>query len=129
MKNEFQTKFEWILSAVAALILLQTLFFQFSGAEESIYIFTQVGMEPWGRYASGVAELIAGVLLLIPRFRHFGAALALGVISGAIFFHLTSLGIEVMDDGGQLFIMAVIVFVFSAILLWLNRTKLISLIP
>lgn len=129
MKNEFQTKFEWILSAVEALILLQTLFFKFSGAEESIYIFTQVGMEPWGRYASGVAELIAGVLLLIPRSRHLGAALALGVISGALFFHLTSLGIEVMGDGGQLFIMAVIVFLLSAILLWLNRAKLLSLLP
>ncbi len=129
MKTEFQTKFEWILSAVTALILLQTLFFKFSGAEESVYIFTQVGMEPWGRYASGVVELLSGVLLLIPRFRHLGAALALGVISGALFFHLTSLGIEVMNDGGQLFIMALIVFLFSALLLWLNRTKLISLIP
>lgn len=128
MKTDFQNKFEWILSGVAALILLQTLFFKFTGAKESIYIFSEVGMEPWGRYASGIAELVAGVLLLIPRYRHFGAAIAAGVISGALFFHLTSLGIEVLGDGGQLFVMALIVFVFSAILLFLNRTKFLNLI-
>src|SRR6478672_1098039 len=92
----------WILRGIAAAILLQTLFFKFSGAEESIYIFTTVGMEPWGRIGSGVAELIAAVLLLVPGTVIYGAVLSLGVISGAIFFHLTKLGIRLtaVDDNG-----------------------------
>ncbi len=88
--------FSWFLQLLAAIILLQTLYFKFTGAEESVYIFEAVGMEPWGRYGSGIVELIAGVLLLIPRTAWIGAALAIGVISGALFFHLTTLGIEVM---------------------------------
>ncbi|MEX0360890.1 MAG: DoxX family membrane protein [Allomuricauda sp.] len=107
----------WILRLAAALILLQTLFFKFTGAPESIYIFEQVGMEPWGRYGSGVVELIASVLLLWPRTVGLGALVGIGVISGAIFFHLTSLGIEVQGDGGILFYLAVIVFLCCAILL------------
>lgn len=101
----------WVLRAVAALIMLQSLFFKFSGAEESIYIFTTVGMEPVGRYGSGITELIASILLLIPSLSWLGALLGVGVISGAIFFHLTKLGIEVQGDGGYLFFLAVVVFV------------------
>src|SRR3954471_8048370 len=86
----------WTLRLLAAGILLQTLFFKFSGAPESIYIFTKVGMEPFGRYGSGVAELIAAILLLTPRTVSLGAALTMGVLAGAIVFHLTVLGIEVM---------------------------------
>ncbi|MDA0194593.1 MAG: DoxX family protein [Bacteroidetes bacterium] len=104
------------LRVITAVILLQTLFFKFSGAEESIYIFTAVGMEPWGRFGSGIAELIAGVLLLLPKHYHIGALLSLGVISGAIFFHLTILGIEVQGDGGYLFFLALTVFISSLIL-------------
>lgn len=107
----------WILRLAAAIILLQTLFFKFTGAPESIYIFEQVGMEPWGRYGSGVVELIASVLLLWPRTVGLGALMGIGVISGAIFFHLTSLGIEVQGDGGLLFYLAVIVFLCCAVLL------------
>ncbi|MDX5321392.1 MAG: DoxX family protein [Bacteroidota bacterium] len=109
--------FSWILGILAALILLQTLYFKFSGAEESIYIFTRVGMEPWGRFGSGIAELIAGILLLLPKTRAYGALIGLGVISGALFFHLTSLGIEVLGDGGMLFLCALIVFVSCLVLL------------
>src|SRR5690349_23901197 len=93
----------WLLQIVAAAIMLQTLFFKFSGAEESVYIFSTLGMEPWGRIGSGVVELIASVLILIPRTTFFGAVLGLGVMSGALFFHLTKLGIEVQGDHGQLF--------------------------
>lgn len=107
---------------IAAIILLQTLYFKFTGAEESIYIFTTVGMEPWGRIGSGIAELIASILILMPRTAWLGALMSLGVISGAIFFHLTILGIEVQGDGGYLFILALIVFVCSAIALWIHRT-------
>ncbi|MTI40172.1 DoxX family membrane protein [Fulvivirga lutimaris] len=106
---------------ITAIIFLQTLYFKFTGAEESIYIFTTVGMEPWGRVGSGVAELIASILILVPRTAWLGALMSLGVISGAIFFHLTVLGIEVQGDGGYLFILALVVFICSAITLWIHR--------
>jgi len=122
------TKSEWVVSwicrIVAAVILGQTLFFKFTGAEESVYIFTKVGLEPWGRYGSGVAELIAATLLLTPRFAWAGALLALGVISGALVSHLTVLGIVVKDDRGLLFGLAVTVFMTSAITAFLHRQQI-----
>jgi putative oxidoreductase len=117
-------KASWLLQITAAVILLQTLFFKFSGAEESVYIFSSVGAEPWGRYASGVIELIAAILLLVPGYAPFGALLALGVISGAIVTHLTILGIEVKGDGGLLFGLAVTVFVCSLAILAIRRREL-----
>ena len=115
---------EWVLSIVAAFILLQTLFFKFTGADESIHIFTQVGMEPVGRIGSGIVELIAGISLLIPKVRVYGAILSFGVISGAIFFHLTVLGIEVKGDGGLLFYYALVVFFSSLIVLFFRRKEI-----
>ena len=114
----------WILQMIAALILFQTLFFKFTGAEESRYIFQTLGIEPWGRIASGVAELVAVILLLVPRTVTVGAILSLGVISGAIVSHLTKLGIVVKDDGGLLFILALMVFASSAIILVLRRRQI-----
>jgi uncharacterized membrane protein YphA (DoxX/SURF4 family) len=114
----------WLLQLVAAGILLQTLFFKFTGASESVYIFSTLGAEPWGRIGSGIVELIASILLLIPATTTIGAALALGVISGAIVSHLTILGIEVQGDGGLLFILALIVFVASAAILVLRRAEI-----
>jgi hypothetical protein len=116
----------WTLRGIAAIILLQTLFFKFTGAKESVYIFTTLGMEPWGRIGSGVAELIASVFLLLPQTVVFGAVLSLGVISGAIFFHLTKLGIALplVDDHGELFALAVVVFVCSAVVLIMHRDEL-----
>src|SRR6266513_3986628 len=93
----------WISRVAAAVILLQTLFFKFTAAPESVYIFTKVGLEPWGRIGSGITELIAAILILIPATTWLGAALALAVMAGAIFSHLTVVGIVVMDDGGLLF--------------------------
>src|SRR5947207_15693441 len=94
----------WTLRIIAAVILLQTLFFKFTGARESVYIFSTLGAEPWGRIGSGVVELIAAVLLLTPRTAVYGAGLSLAVISGAIFSHLTKLGIALpaVDDHGEL---------------------------
>ena len=109
---------------IVAIILLQTLFFKFSGAPESVYIFETVGQEPWGRYGSGVAELIAAVLLFVPALVPVGAVMALGVISGAIFFHLTKLGIVVQDDGGLLFGLALVVWAGSAFVAWVHRKDL-----
>lgn len=114
----------WICRIAAAIILLQTLFFKFTAAPESVYIFTKVGAEPWGRIGSGVVELFAAVLLLTPRFVWLGAFLALGVMAGAIVSHLTILGIEVQGDKGLLFILAVAVFVASTVALFLHRTQI-----
>ena len=117
----------WILRLVAAVILLQTLYFKFSAAPESIYIFSKLGMEPWGRIGTGILELIAGTLLLIPATTLFGALLATGLMTGAIFFHITKLGIIVQDDGGQLFIYALLVFVSSIALIIIYRNDLFAI--
>ena len=118
----------WILQLIVAAILFQTLFFKFTGAEESRYIFTRLGLEPWGRIGSGVVELIAVILLLIPKTTTLGALLSLGVIIGAIVSHVTKLGIVVKDDGGLLFGLAVTVFVCSALVLVLRRRELVKLL-
>jgi uncharacterized membrane protein YphA (DoxX/SURF4 family) len=118
----------WILRLIAAVILLQTLFFKFSASAESVYIFSTVGMEPWGRIGSGVVELIAAILILVPATTGIGALVGLGVMSGALFFHITRLGLVVMNDHGQLFIYALLVFISCLILVWLNRKRLASLL-
>ncbi len=116
----------WGLRIIAAVILLQTLFFKFTGAKESVYIFSTLGLEPWGRIGSGIAELIASVLILAPPTVAYGALLSLAVISGAIVSHLTKLGITLpaVDDHGELFALAVVVFVCSFIVLALHRQEL-----
>lgn len=119
----------WILRLTVAAILFQTLFFKFTGATESVYIFSKLGVEPWGRIGSGVIEVIAVVLLLIPSTVTIGAILSLGVVSGAIMSHLTKLGIVVIDsdgssDGGLLFALALIVFAGSVIILLIHRTEI-----
>jgi len=106
---------------IIAIILLQTLWFKFSAHPDSVYIFTQVGLEPYGRIGIGILELIASILILIPRTSWLGAALVLGIIGGAIMMHLTQLGIEVNRDSGQLFYMALVVFILSAIVLYYYR--------
>jgi len=113
----------WALQLVAAGILVQTLFFKFTAAPESVYIFSMLGLEPVGRIASGIAELFASILLLTPWTATLGAVLSLGVMSGAIVSHLTVLGIEVQGDGGLLFALAIIVFVSSAIVLFIRRAE------
>lgn len=122
--SKTQTIVSWVLQVVVAAILFQTLFFKFTGAEESVYIFTKVGAEPVGRYASGVAELIAVVLLLTPKTITLGAALSAGVITGAIGAHLTKLGIVVQNDGGLLFALALVVFVGSLGILGIRRRQI-----
>jgi putative oxidoreductase len=119
-----RTAVDWACRLVAAAILFQTLFFKFTAAPESVHIFTTLGIERWGRIASGVAELVACVLLIVPRTGALGALLALGVMSGAILSHLTRLGIVVLDDGGLLFALALVVFACSATVLGLERASL-----
>jgi putative oxidoreductase len=114
----------WMLQLLAAGILLQTLFFKFTGAEESVYIFSTLGIEPWGRIGTGIAELVAALLLLTPRTAPAGAVLAMGLMTGAMFSHLTVLGIVVKGDGGLLFGLAVTVFVASALVLVIRRGQI-----
>ncbi len=116
----------WVLQVVVAVILLQTLFFKFTGAPESVYIFSKLGAEPWGRIASGIFELVAAALLLFPRTAAVGALLSLGVISGAIFSHLTKLGAALTEvgDRGELFALALVVFVGSTLVLFIRRREL-----
>ena len=122
-----QTILLWSLKILAAAIMLQTLYFKFTGAEESIYIFSTLGIEPWGRIGSGVVELIASILLFVPGKAVYGAVLGAGVMSGAIFSHLTTLGLVVKDDGGQLFIYALLVFISCAVIVFFNRQQLFDL--
>ena len=114
----------WLLRGVAAAILLQTLFFKFTAAPESVHIFTTLGLEPWGRIGSGVVELVASLLLFVPRLTWLGAGLALGTMCGALMSHLTRLGIVVQGDGGLLFGLAVVVAVSCCALLWLHRKSI-----
>lgn len=111
----------WAVRLVAAIILLQTLYFKFLGQPESVYIFSKLGVEPWGRIGSGIVELIASVLILIPRTSWIGAGLGLGVMAGAILSHLTILGIEVQGDGGYLFFLALAVAASCVTILRLTR--------
>jgi hypothetical protein len=118
----------WTLRVIVAVILLQTLFFKFSGARESVYIFTALGAEPWGRIGSGIVELIASALLLWPRTAAYGAVLAAATMGGAIMSHVTVLGIALpaVGDHGELFALALIVLFCSLGVLYLHRTTFIS---
>lgn len=112
-----------LLRIIVAIILIQTLRFKFTAHPDSVYIFSKVGIEPYGRIGTGIVELIAGILLLIPKTVWIGATMTLGIIGGAILMHLTKIGIEVNGDGGVLFITAIITFILSAIILWTRRKE------
>jgi len=118
----------WILKLLAAVIMLQTLFYKFSASPESVYIFSTIGMEPWGRIGTGVMELIASVLILIPKTTSIGAVLGIGLMSGALFFHITRLGFVVQDDGGQLFIYALLVLISCIALVVIYRRDIFQLL-
>lgn len=110
-----------LLRIVVAAILIQTLRFKFTAHSDSVYIFTKVGLEPTGRILIGVLELISAILLLIPKTVWIGALLTLGIIGGAIFMHLTQLGVEINNDGGLLFITALVTFILSTVILYQSR--------
>ena len=125
MKNPI---FIWVIKLIAVIILLQTLYFKFTAAEESVYIFSTLGAEPYGRIGSGIIELIASILILIPRTTLLGALIGLGTMFGAITSHLFILGIEVKNDGGTLFVLATITFLCCAILVIQNKNKIPDLL-
>lgn len=118
----------WIPRIIAAVIMLQTLYFKFTASPESVYIFSTLQIEPWGRIGTGVMELIASVLIIMPRTTAFGALIGLGLMGGALFFHLTKLGIEVQNDSGLLFIYALLVFISCLILVIAFRNQLLHFI-
>lgn len=113
----------WVFQLLVATILLQTLYFKFTGAPESRFIFTQMGIEPWGRIGTGIVELIASGMILHRRLAFLGGLLAAGLMAGAIGSHLTVLGIAVQNDGGLLFTLAVTAFGGAAIVVWLRRAQ------
>ena len=117
-------KYILVIRIIIAVILIQTLRFKFTAHPDSVYIFTQSGMEPYGRICIGVLELIAGVLLLIPKTIWVGASTTIGLMVGAIFMHLTKIGIIVNNDNGVLFITAVLTLVLSAIVLYSYRSDI-----
>ena len=125
MKNPI---FIWIVKLIAVVILVQTLYFKFTGAEESVYIFQTLGVEPLGRIGSGVVELIASILILIPRTTLLGALMAMGTMVGAIFSHIFVLGIIVKDDGGTLFTLAIITLICCLILVYNQKNKIPDLL-
>lgn len=138
--NKFIKAIPWVLAAfIAFAVFIPSLFFKFSAAAESVHIFEVVGewlgmsfFEPYGRIAIGAAELVASLLLLIPATQVFGAILGLGIMSGAITFHLFSpLGITVrwMENGapqedGSLFFLAVLTFISCIVIIWMRRDRL-----
>ncbi|MEO6582673.1 MAG: DoxX family protein [Ferruginibacter sp.] len=122
MSANIKTILTWFLKLLAAFIMLQTLFYKFTASDESVYIFTALGMEPWGRIGTGVMELIASILILYPKTTGIGAIMGIGLMSGALFFHITKLGFEVQNDGGLLFIYASLVFI-SCLVLAINYRK------
>lgn len=119
----FKIIISWLLRVAAAVILLQTLYFKFTGHPESVELFTKLGVEPWGRVGTGIIELITGILLLIPSTAFIGAALGIGLMSGAVLSHIAVIGIESKGDGGQLFILAIIVFICCFITALLHKQQ------
>jgi uncharacterized membrane protein YphA (DoxX/SURF4 family) len=121
--------FIWICRIIASIIMLQTLYFKFTAAPESIYIFSTLGIEPWGRIGTGIIELIAGILILFPTTSWMGAGLGLGTMMSAIISHIFILGIDVQNDKGQLFFMALVTAICCTIILYVNKKIIQSLIP
>lgn len=118
----------WVLRIAAAAILLQTLYFKFTGHPESVELFTKLGIEPWGRIGTGVIELITGIILLIPATAFIGAFLGIGLMSGAILSHLTVVGIESKGDGGQLFMLAIIVMILCIAIALIHKQQGLNLL-
>ena len=126
MKNQKLEYLSWIAQIIAAIILAQTLFFKFSGAAESVALFTKLGVEPFGRYGAGVMELITVILLLIPRKAWLGAIFGIMTMTGAILAHLTVLGIKSNDDGGYLFFLALITLTCCLIVAYIRKSDILA---
>ena len=126
MKNQKLEYISWIAQIIAAIILAQTLFFKFSGATESVALFTKLGVEPFGRYGAGIMELITVILLLIPRKAWLGAIFGIMTMTGAILAHLTILGIESNGDGGYLFFLALATLTCCLIVAFIRKSDILA---
>jgi putative oxidoreductase len=126
-KIKIKNSISWILRLTVAVILLQTLYFKFTAHPDSVHIFSALGVEPWGRIVLGIIELFTAILILLPKFKTIGMSISLGIISGAVFSHILVLGINVSNDGGTLFSLAIIVLTASTIYLIMNKKEIISI--
>lgn len=114
----------WICRLTASAIMLETLFFKFTGAEESVYIFSKMNTEPWWRWGQGIWELLASIGLLTPRLGWAGGILTTGAMGAAILSHMTWLGFSVLGDHGLLFAMACVTFGCGFTVLILHRREI-----
>jgi putative oxidoreductase len=126
MNTKIKKYFTLALRVLIAIIYVQTLYYKFTAHPESVYIFSKLGLEPFGRIGLGITELITALLIVLPATMIYGSVLSVGIISGAVFAHLFILGIEVEGDGGKLFYLALTVLIASILLLFLNKTLLIE---
>jgi putative oxidoreductase len=126
MNTKIKKYFTLALRVLIAIIYVQTLYYKFTAHPESVYIFSKLGLEPFGRIGLGITELITALLIVLPGTMIYGSVLSVGIISGAVFAHLFILGIEVEGDGGKLFYLALTVLIASILLLFLNKTLLIE---
>lgn len=117
----------WTLRIIVAVILLQTLYFKFTAHPDSVHIFSALGVEPWGRIGLGIIELITALLIVLPKSKIIGMATSLVIILGAVFSHILILGINVSNDGGTLFSLALIVLIASTIFLIMHKNELVLL--
>lgn len=124
----FKSIISWILRLTVAIILLQTLYFKFTAHPDSVHIFSALGVEPWGRIGLGIIELITAILILVPKTKIIGMVNSLGIIVGAVASHILVLGINVSNDGGGLFTLAIVVLVATCTYLILNKNELFTLI-
>ena len=113
----------WLIRIIPAIIMMQTLFYKFTAAPESVALFSELGIEPFGRIVSGVIELIASILLFIPNKSFYGALIGFGIMIGAILSHLFIIGINFNNDGGGLLTPAIITFICCAFVLFEERKK------
>lgn len=118
----------WILRLTVAIILLQTLYFKFTAHPDSVHIFSALGVEPWGRIGTGIIELITAILILLPKTKIIGMVTSFGIILGAVLSHMLVLGINVSNDGGGLFTLAIVVLIASTLFLIIHKKELLSLI-
>lgn len=118
----------WMLRLTVSVILLQTLYYKFTAHPDSVHIFSVLGVEPWGRIGLGIIELIIAFFILLPKTSLIGMLASLGIILGAVFSHVLVLGVNVSNDGGGLFTLAIIVLIASTIFLFMHKRELILLI-
>lgn len=122
----FKNIISWVLRLVVAIILLQTLYYKFTAHPDSVFIFSKLGVEPWGRIGLGIVELITAFLILIPRTKFVGMALSFFIIIGAVFSHVLVIGLNIHGDGGGLFTLALIIFISDVLFFVLNKKELIK---